>query len=451
MGVRDPFLLRGLPLVGQLGAWLRDPWSFLMRVALTQDHLTTFWLGPHRAMLVWKPEHLRHVLNERNGMYTRDSRQQEKMRLGLGNGLITSNGDTWRRQRHGTLPLFQRDRIAPFARRITDATTAMLVDWEARARAREPIEITHEMLRLVLRIVMSTLFSVTARETIEPLEAELGLLLRAANDMVSDPLALPLSIPTPHNRRILRGLRRVDDVLYGLIRSRRGDSNRPDDLLSGLMAHHDHLPQGAHTDRQIRDEALSLLLAGYETTAFFLTWTLYLLAADPEAAGKVRDESQRALGGRPPELADLPRLPYTRMALEESLRLFPPAWLLTRHVTQDDQLDGVRIAAGSTLLISPFVTQRHPELWDEPDQFRPERFAPGRPPPDPFAYFPFGAGAHHCVGKHLSLLEAHLIIAQITARFDLTLMNRGHGGFRGYITLRPKFGIRAMLRSVQRS
>jgi unspecific monooxygenase len=133
------------------------------------------------------------------------------------------------------------------------------------------------------------------------------------------------------------------------------------------------------------------------------------------------------------------------------LRLFPPAWLLTRYATRDDRLDGFRIAAGSTLLISPYVTQRHPELWSEPHRFRPDRFAPSRPPPDPFAYFPFGAGAHHCLGKHLALLEAQLIVAQIAARFHLTLVSRAPTGFRGYITLRPKFGIKVMLHRVERS
>jgi len=254
-----------------------------------------------------------------------------------------------------------------------------------------------------------------------------------------------VSVPTPRNRRHLAALRTLDQIVYGILHERRRHprpADRSGDLLSLLIEARDEETGEGMSDKQLRDEVLTLFVAGHESTANALAWTFYLLSQHPEAERRLRAELAEALAGGTPTVADLPNLPYTRMVIEESMRLYPPAWIMIRSAVADDEICGYRIPANATVLISPYVIHRLPAFWEAPAEFDPERFTPersaGRPP---FAYFPFGGGPHQCIGKGYALQAAQLILATVAQRFRLRLAPGQAVEPQALLTLRPRGGL----------
>lgn len=391
------------------------------------------------------PTDIEHVLQTNSANYHK-GRNYREMRWSIGNGLLASEGDFWRRQRRLAQPAFHRQRLAAFARVMTDATRQMLDAWQARAAGREPFDVVPEMMRLSLRIAGLTLFSIDLTGETEQIARALDLARAHTIRRMWQVVRLPITFPTPANRRVLRALGESEKFIYEMIRARRQGEIETDDLLSLLMRARDEETGEVMSDKQLRDEAATILMAGHETTAIALSWTWYLLARHPHVEQKLHAELANVLDGRAPVFDDLPRLGYTRMIIEEAMRLYPPAWAVSRTAMGDDEIGGYHIPANSEILLLPYVTHRHPQFWEEPEQFDPERFTPERATQRPkFAYFPFGGGPRQCIGNNFALTEAQLVLAVVAQQYRLTLVPGHPIEPEPSITLRPRYGIMVTL------
>ncbi len=393
-----------------------------------------------RLTLVFHPDGVRRVLQENHLNYNKDIPDYRILSLVLGKGLLTNDGESWLQQRRLMQPAFHRDRVAAFGTLITEATTAWLNQLEA-ARAigsGSPLDIPQEMSRLTLSIVCKALFG--ADLPAEALE-RVSRALTTANHLLAEAFYLPgiLSLPTPQRHRLREARRELHAVVDTIIQQRRALSEPRSDLLAMLLDARDAETGVGMSDQQIRDEILTLLLAGHETTANTLSWTLYLLAQRPDIAANLQSEYRRVLRGRPPRMDDLPQLSLTRMVIDESMRLYPPAWALGRHALAEDEISGYTIPKGAYVLVFEYVTHRHPDFWERPDAFDPGRFEPERATGrHRFAYFPFGGGPRLCIGNQFALIEAQLILATLLSRYQLRLAPTARVVPEPLVTLRPR-------------
>jgi cytochrome P450 len=362
-----------------------------------------------------------------------------KSRWFFGDGLLTNEGESWLRQRRLSQPAFHRERIASYAKIMTGYAEQMLASWESKDG--ETCDIHQEMMQLTLRIVVRALFNVESEE-IGEISAAMNVLMR--NSVGLRLLLPPVAryLPTPAMIEFRRAVRRLDETVYRIITQRREAESDSGDLLSMLMQARDE--DGSRmTDKQLRDEVLTFLLAGHETTALALSWTWHLLGQNPEVEQKLHEELDRVLDGRVPVFAELPALGYTERVIKESLRLYPPAWGLARTVIKEFELGGYRIPAGANVVMSTWVMHHDPRYFPEPEKFEPDRWLPERAQKLPkFAYFPFGGGPRQCIGASFALMEATLLLATIAQKYQF----RAEPGHivtpTPSFTLRPKQGIR---------
>jgi cytochrome P450 len=360
----------------------------------------------------------------------------------LGNGLFTSDGDFWRRQRRLAQPAFHRRRVAAFGDLMTDATLAMLERWRPSMAQRQPLDVATEFMHLTLEVATRALFSTSVERDVDAIGHAITTLLNEVTFRFTFPFYPPLKVPTPRNRRFLAARATLDDVIYGIIAERRRRPGEHDDLLALLMEARDEETGEGMSDKQLRDEVITLFVAGHETTANALTWASYLLSTHVAVARKLYAEVDEGLQGRIPTAADLPNLPYTRMVVDETLRLYPPAWITNRRAIQADTICGYRIPADAIVSISPYVTHRDPTLWDNPESFDPERFAPECAAVRPhYAYFPFGGGPRQCIGKGFALMEATLVLALLAQHYELHLVPGRRVETVAMATLRPRYGM----------
>jgi cytochrome P450 len=424
----------------------RDPLGFLCRISNTHGDVVRWRVGPMPIYLLRHPDAVQRVLVDRNRNYDKQTRGYDALRLFLRDGLLTSEGAFWRRQRRIAQPAFHRQRIAGFGQTMVELTEQMLPQWECHADRGEPIDLAEEMTALTLRIVAKTLMSTDVDDRDNEVGRAVELLNVVARDLMTNPFMIPLSLPTPRNRRVRRAMEVLDRTLQTIIAERRRTGEDAPDLLSMLMAARDEDTGESMSDEQLRDEAMTIFLAGHETTANALAWAFYLLSIHPDVERRLRVELDEVLAGRPPRFEDLTRLPYLQRVVKESLRLFPPAWSIGRRAVEDDVIDGYRIEAGSLVLLSPWVTHRHPALWPNPEGFDPDRFEPEVEHARPrYAYFPFGGGPRLCIGNNFALMEAQLVLATILQRVSAALVP-GHPVVpQPLITLRPAHGLRMTL------
>lgn len=358
-----------LSLLGSASEMQRDPLGFLLRTQQSGEVVRLrFLFSP--AYLISHPESIKYVLQEHARNYNKDLFTYKMFQPMLGQGLLINDGQSWLHQRRLIQPAFHRKRLTTYGRLMTDATVAMLERWQACSERGMPLHMAEEMIRLTLRIVGQALFTLDLGQEADTIGQAVTTLLELLGDYVYRPFP-PISVPTPRNRRLQLAIRALDQVVYRMIAERRTLQTDRGDLLSMLLLAQDEETGQGMNDRQVRDEVLTLLLAGHETTANTLTWTWYLLSQFPEAERRLHAELDEVLGGRVPTVEDLPDLTYTRMVLEEALRLYPPAPILSRKAIADDELQGYPIAANSMILISPYATHRHPAFWEEPEQFDP--------------------------------------------------------------------------------
>jgi cytochrome P450 len=401
-------------------------------------------VGPYHGYLVCEPAGIRHVLQDNARNYHK-SPVYERLKDGVGNGLLTSEDSFWLRQRRLAQPAFHRQRVMAMAETMADCTEQMLERWEGVASRGGTIDVVEEMMALTQGIIVRTMFSTDLGATAEIVNRTWPIINRRIGETFWS-TKLETRLPLPANRRFRRALGELESVVYRIIADRRQTSREEADLLSMLLSARDEETGAVMTDRQLRDEVMTMLLAGHETTSLALSWTYYLLWRHPETEQRIAEESARVIGDGRPSFAHLDRLTCTRRAIEESLRLYPPAWGFSRLSLDDDEIGGYRVPKGSIVFLIPFVVHRRRHLWPDPERFDPDRFAPEHEAARPrFAYIPFGGGPRGCIGNQFAMVEAQLIVAAVARRFRVELLPDQDIRPEPLITLRPSPGIRARL------
>lgn len=442
MNKRRPPSPPGHWLLGHLGEYQKDSLGYEKRIARTHgDVVAVRWANRH-AFLVSHPDDVKRVLLDDAPKYDKAPLYKHLLAYFLGNGLLTSDGDFWRRQRKLAQPAFHHKRIQACAAVMVGHTLRLLGDW----RPGETREIGHDMMRLTLSIVAKTLFDADLDQDADRIGAALTALLEVTNARVQSPIEwIPEWLPTAGNRRRREAVRALDDIILAIIDERRAVGEDQGDLLSMLMLARDEAGQGM-TDAQLRDEAVTLVLAGHETTANALAWTWYLLSQHPEAEARLHAELEQVLGGRPPTAEDLRHLTYTDMIIKESMRLYPPIPAIARQATEALEVGGYPVPKGMMVIISPHVLHRDPRWYPEPDAFRPERFSQENEKLLPrYAYLPFSSGPRVCIGNSFASMEAVLVVAAIAQHYRLRLVPGHPVEAQDTLTLRPRHGLKMVV------
>jgi len=431
---------------GHLREFRRDMLGFYQRISRQFGDLVRFRLVHRRVYLANHPDLIEQVLVHR----ARDFQKHYAVRMNrllLGNGMLSSEGDFWLRQRRLAQPAFSRERLLGYGAIMTDYAGRMLAGWgEGKV-----VDIHEEMASLALAIAARTLFDADvcgeASDVGEALNEAQNYFLARFHSLAP----LPEWVPTPGNLRLRRAVRRLDKLVYRFIeeRHRREASGSPprDDLLSRLLHARDEEDGSRMTDRQLRDEAMTLFLAGHETTALVMSWTWYLLARHPEVDARLHAEVREVLGDRPPTVEDLPKLRYADHIIHESMRLYPPAYAIGREALSDSELGGCRLPRGTSVILCQWLTQRDPRWYDDPVKFLPERWEGGRLLKNlpKYAYFPFGGGPRVCIGNSFAMIESVLLLTAMAQRYRMELLDTEPVPLRPSITLRPGRPIRLKL------
>ena len=422
------------PVIGNLAEFGRDPLGFLTECAREHGDIAGVRLAGWPAWVISHPDLAEQVFVTHSRSFVKHRFFFRHVDTLFGDGLLTAEGESWLRHRRLAAPAFHHDRIAGYAGEMV----ALAEETAARWRDRETLDVHHEMMQLTLRIVVRTLFAIEAPRDVAALGAAFDVAVKEIAARFRRPFRIPDAVPTPGNIRYRRAVSRLDAFIRGIIAERRTDGADRGDLLSMLIAARDE-DGSAMSDRHLRDEAVTLFLAGHETTALALSWTWMLLSLHPEADARLAGELRTVLGGRAPAFADLPRLRYTQAVVEESLRLYPPAWVIGRQATAPVTIGGHVLPAGTTVFISPWVLHRDARYFDRPGEFRPERWldAEARSRLPRYAYIPFGGGPRVCIGNAFAMTEATLLLASLARRFRPTLRDGRAVPPFPTITLRP--------------
>ena len=432
------------PILGHMRGAVDDPLRSFLRWREEVGDIARARLGGIVVHMISSPALVREVLKDRHREFVKPIQGRRNLSRILGNGLLVSEGEFWLRQRRIMQPAFHKKRISGFGERMVQAAEDLGDEWATRD---EPFDVSHDMMRITLRIVQETLLGTTASSDADQVGESVSYVISAMNQRFRRVVMPPENWPTPANRRFAKHREVLDAAVGSIIRARRASPERGDDLLSMLLDSVDEETGESMTDEQLRDEVMTIFLAGHETTANALSWTFYLLGKHPEVARRLREELSEVLGGRTPTTEDYPNLKYTRMVFCESMRLYPPAWIMARAPREDVELGGYTIEAGSRIFIPPWVVHRNPNVWPDPEGFDPERF---RDPKaiDPFAFFPFGGGRRMCIGQGFAMLEGVLLLASLTQRFRLELVPGHPVEPEALVTLRPKHGVKVIARPV---
>ncbi len=412
------------PEISSLRALIRDPLNFFQTITEQCGDIVCYRPAPDPAILINHPDFVRHVLLDNNHNYTKATYSNMIFNKVIGEGLLTSEGETWRKQRRMMQPAFHHTRLEQLDRMITDATDAMLVGWQRAYEEGRPIDLPREMSALTLTVTTRALFGV-----------DLGDEVREVGEIVNRAAKY---LEKPSHPKLIQSVSELVALVDRIIQQRKQDFQDAGDLLSSLIMARDEHSGAMMSDEQLRSQIMTLMLAGYETTASALTWTWYLLAKHPWAVERVRREARHTLNGAAPRYMDLEQMRFTRMVLNESLRLYPPAWTLGRRAVGEDRIGGYDVAPNTVIAVCVYSLHRHPAFWDEPERFNPDRFLPetsaGR---HKFSYIPFGAGPRQCIGNNFGLMEAALVIACIAQRFELHLMPGIEAEPQALFVLRP--------------
>jgi cytochrome P450 len=427
-------------ILGNLPEFGKDPLAFFTDCAQRYGDVVSLKLGGWPAIFINHPDHFDYVLLENSRNFIKHTFFWRHVTAIFGEGLITNEGAPWLRQRRLMQPAFHRERVAGYGKTMAGFAEQMLDEWDAEERPRRDVH--QDMMKLTMAIATKTLFGA---DLSDEAAAEIG---KAFDDAIVEiavrfrrPVKIPRWLPLPSNRRYARAVARLDRLVYDMLEQKHNGNGGGDDLLTMLTEARDE--DGTAMDaKQIRDEAVTIFLAGHETTAITLSWTFHLLAQNPEVEQRLVRELHDVVGDRPPEMADLPRLPLLANVVNESMRLFPPAYAIGREAIEDCEIGGYPVPAKTTIFLSPWVSHRDARWFEDPLAFKPERwesdFAKKLPR---FAYVPFGGGPRVCIGNSFALMEAALILASVVRRYQLTQP----GGVKiepfASITLRPSGGM----------
>ncbi len=396
----------------------------------------------HSLCFTTNPDYVKYILQENNRNYIK-SFGYEVLKIFLGNGLLTSEGDFWRQQRRLAQPAFHREKLEALTKQMTASAEKLVQKWKNKYNYGGVITITDEMNEVTLDIVAEALFGVNVSGKLEEIRNAVSVSNHFAMDRIKRAVRIPLWFPTPANRQFNSESKKFDKMIYGIIDSRRNESDKHNDLLSMLMGAQDEETGERMSDLQLRDEIMTIFIAGHETTAIALSWLWFLLSQNPEAEEKLRNELKTVLNGKTPSFEDLPKLKYTKMVVEETLRLYPPAWIVGRRPLEDDVVGGYLLPKGINVLMVSYLIHRHPDYWENPNKFEPERFSPERAASiKKYSYFPFGGGPRLCIGNNFAMMEAQLVVATILQHFHFTMAQNSVPLLEPLITLRPQGGIK---------
>ncbi|MBI1830221.1 MAG: cytochrome P450 [Planctomycetes bacterium] len=422
---------------GNLADFRADRLGFLVRCAREYGDMVWIRLFLRHVYLANHPDLIEEVLVTQSKHFIKHFALRLNPIL-LGKGLLTSEGDFWLRQRRLIQPVFNRSRIMSYGPAMVAAVQRMLATWKPG----EEREMHAEMMHVTLAIAAKTLFNTEVDDDAQGVANAIEVMQNNFLERFNSLWPLPLWIPTPANLRAKRAARQLDDILYRIIRQRRAENVDKGDLLSLLLHARDEDDGQVMTDSQVRDEAMTLFLAGHETTALVLSWAWYLMAQHPEAEQRLWSELDDVLAGRAPTVDDWPRLKFTEMIALESMRLYPPGYVIGREATVDCAIGGYAVPAGTTILMPQWVVQRDPRFFDDPEKFKPERWGEERTKALPkFAYFPFGGGPRVCIGQQFAMMEMTLILATIAQKFRFKMQHGATVTPLPTFTLRPVPGI----------
>lgn len=426
-------------IIGSVLDLMRDPVGFLE--VNMEKYDGAYRLGSifKKVAVIDKPEYVKHILQDNNKNYTK-SFGYEVLGLLLGNGLLTSEGDFWRKQRRLAQPAFHRDKLALLVDTMVSCTEDLCKEMDKHEG--KEVDLSKQMMSVTLNIVAKAMFSSDIKDLVQTVGHEIDVANELAVARINNPFKLPVWVPTPGNLKEQRSIKVLDDIMIGIIERRRASGEKHDDLLQMLMDVQDEDTGEQMTDRQLRDECMTIFLAGHETTALALSWGWYVLDQNPKELEKLFNEVDTVLEGRTPTLSDLPNLPYTKMLVDEILRMYPPAWVIGRRPIEDDVVGDHLIKADTNILMPVYHIQHNKEIWGDPEVLRPERFSKEEmKDKHRYAYFPFGGGPRLCIGNNFALMEMQLIIAMLAQRYRFKLRENYKPELDPLITLRAKGGM----------
>ncbi len=430
--------VKGVPLAGVLPALRQDPLNFFVRAARDHGDVVALQLGLQPALMINRPDDIRYVLQDNQYNYEK-SRYVHVLKPILGAGMFLAEGAEWKRQRQSSARGFQGCHLKKMVGEMGDVANDLVDRWAVQEQRGQAIDIGPEMMRVTLDVVLRCLFSVDDDAIYDQVYKALSVILRNTERRIWSVVSPPTWVPTPENRRFQAALKSLDDFVASVIAKRRAASEPGEDLLQILIDSYDALPAGKRVPSLLRDQVLSLILAGHDTAANALAWTWYLLSKNPSAAVRLRAEVDATLRGRTPEFADIENLRFTKMVFQESMRLYPPLWTFSRDAVEDDRIGKTPVRKGTTVILCAYAVHRRPELWPNPEGFDPDRFDPEKGPGHSrFAYFPFGGGPRTCLGARFAMLEAMIVIAKVMQRFHLDIVPGQNISPEPMITLRPR-------------
>jgi cytochrome P450 len=437
---------KGKPLVGSLPELRNQRLQFLVSNRERYGDVVFINGGPRRLYQLNNPDDIQYVLVKAPHKFHKSPNLKAVTGPILGQGLLTSDGEFHRQQRKLIQPAFHHQRISRYADVMVDYTARMLTDWQDGAA----FDVHDEMMRLTMAIVAKTLFDADVSHDADSIGEAIGFAIADASARMTQLAQLPLWVPTRGNQMRRRNRDIIERTIRSMIEERRASGEDRGDLLSMLLLAQDEVSGAGMSNQQVRDEAMTLFIAGHETTANALTWALYLLSQHPEVEARLQAELDSVLGERLPTMSDLRALSYTDQVIKEAMRLYPPAWLVTRLAIEDVTVGAYTISKG-IVIMSQYVMHHHPAYWDAPDEFRPERFSPGWEDRVPkFAYFPFGGGPRICIGNSFAAMEAVLVLATIMQRWTFRIAPSHAVEMEPLITLRPRGGMPMFARQRER-
>ena len=443
---------RGLPIIGSLFD-LASPNRLDWLQSLTDQYgdVSKFSLFKERTYLINHPELVKEILTSKSDNFTKRTIGFKMLKVVLGESTFTSYGEPWKRKRRLAQPSFHKTKISNLSNIMTSTIEEMLDQWETRCDNHEIIEVTEEMMRLTLKVVVRALFSTgLSEEEVQVVADVFTPLLESTNKRVSFPFQLLYKLPTAQNKAYQKHIDQLDEIIYRIIRERRAMANKPEDLLQMLMEAEDEETGEPLSDQELRDEAMTIFIAGHETTANAMSWLWATLSQQHDIRDKVEQEVNNTIGVNKPEAVDFIKLPYALQVFKEILRIYPPVPVIPRKIEENDQLGEYSLEGNSSMLFSPYLLHRHPEFWDNPEHFDPNRFEKeAERSQHTFAYLPFGGGPRICMGNNFAMMEAVFIIAMTTQRFRLHLTPSAKIEPLVSLTTRPKYGVPVTLERIK--
>lgn len=430
---------KSLPLLGSIPFLLRDPFRYLKESRKAYGDIYEFGLGPSKVVFLNHPRHAQHVLRDNGRNYSKGDKIWDALRNLLGNGLVVSEGDFWKRQRRMMQPHFHRRRLAVLAERMVDAIESEIDKWPEEA---EEFDFFKAVTGITVNVIVRSMFGMGLLAKDRETAAECMsycldyMMLGIATN------ALPDWMPLPGKKKYRTYLKTFNDLTKRMIDDARAGQIDPNSLLAMLVEATDADSGDQMTDAQLQDEMLNLFLAGYETTSIVLAWTINYMVQSTDVLAKLRQEIETVLGDRPPTGADLHKLPYSRMVFKEGMRIRPASWFIPRLAVEDDEIDGYFIPAGTAVISLAYSYHHHPDVWEDSETFDPERFASGQDKDRPdLAFVPFGAGKRMCIGREFAYMEGQFALIRMLQRYEITAVPGKEAQPALSTTLRPKNGV----------